>query len=70
MFPKRNDRAVLIRCRNSIAGFSLIELMVALTIAGILLLGMSLYFVNSSRTFARRNGSVARLRTAVTQPRF
>ena len=33
-------------------GFSLIELMVALTIAGVLLLGMSVYFVNSSRNFA------------------
>jgi type IV pilus assembly protein PilW len=33
-------------------GFTLIELMVALTIAGVLLLGMSLYFVSSSRAFA------------------
>ncbi len=33
-------------------GFSLIELMVALTIAGVLLLGMSVYFVNSSRNFS------------------
>jgi type IV pilus assembly protein PilW len=33
-------------------GFSLIELMVALVIAGVLLLGMSAYFVNSSRNFA------------------
>jgi type IV pilus assembly protein PilW len=34
------------------AGFSLIELMVALTIAGVLLLGMSAYFVTSSRNFS------------------
>lgn len=33
-------------------GFSLIELMVALAIAGVLLLGMSAYFVNSSRNFS------------------
>jgi type IV pilus assembly protein PilW len=33
-------------------GFSLIELMVALTIAVVLLLGLSLYFVNSSRNFS------------------
>ena len=33
-------------------GFTLIELMIALTIAGVLLLGMSLYFVSSSRAFA------------------
>jgi type IV pilus assembly protein PilW len=32
-------------------GFSLIELMVALVIAAVLLLGMSAYFVTSSRTF-------------------
>lgn len=33
-------------------GFSLVELMIALVIAGILLLAMSVYFVNSSRTFS------------------
>jgi type IV pilus assembly protein PilW len=33
-------------------GFSLIELMVALVIAGVLLLGMSAYFISSSRTYA------------------
>jgi type IV pilus assembly protein PilW len=36
----------------SARGFSLIELMVALTIAGVLLLGMSAYFVSSSRNFS------------------
>ncbi len=34
------------------AGFSLIELMVALTLAGILLLGLSVFFVSSSRSFS------------------
>lgn len=34
------------------AGFSLIELMIALVIAGVLLLGMSAYFVSSSRNFS------------------
>lgn len=38
--------------RGRTAGFSLIELMVALAIAGVLLLGMSAYFVNSSRNFS------------------
>lgn len=33
-------------------GFSLIELMVALAIAGIVLLGLSVYFVSSSRAFS------------------
>src|SRR5581483_7182506 len=38
--------------RAAFRGFSLIELMVALVIAGLLLLGMSAYFVSSSRTFS------------------
>jgi type IV pilus assembly protein PilW len=38
--------------RLPVRGFSLIELMVALTIAGVLLLGMSAYFVSSSRNFS------------------
>ncbi|HSV13015.1 MAG TPA: PilW family protein [Tepidisphaeraceae bacterium] len=33
-------------------GFSLIELMVALTLAGILLLGLSVFFVSSSRSYS------------------
>src|SRR5579864_9177786 len=33
-------------------GFSLVELMVALTLAGILLLGLSVFFVSSSRSFS------------------
>lgn len=40
------------RSRRGGRGFSLVELMVALTIAGVLLLGMSAYFVNSSRNFS------------------
>jgi type IV pilus assembly protein PilW len=39
-------------CCAGSRGFSLIELMVALVIAGVLLLGMSVYFVNSSRNFS------------------
>lgn len=39
-------------CREKVRGFSLIELMVALAIAGLLLLGMSAYFVSSSRNFS------------------
>src|SRR4029077_20013538 len=33
-------------------GFSLVELMIALTLAGILLLGLSVFFVSSSRSFS------------------
>lgn len=38
--------------RGGLCGFSLVELMIALVIAGVLLLGMSAYFVNSSRNFS------------------
>jgi type IV pilus assembly protein PilW len=38
--------------RPRIAGFSLIELMIALVLAGVLLLGLSAYFVSSSRNFS------------------
>ena len=46
------DRMHPCRAPAGLRGFSLIELMVALTIAGVLLLGMSVYFVNSSRNFS------------------
>lgn len=45
-------RAKKLQCRGDSRGFSLVELMIALTIAGVLLLGMSAYFVNSSRNFS------------------
>lgn len=53
-FPRRSARAVVMRrtTRFGSPGFSLIELMVALVIAAVLLLGLSTYFVSSSRAFA------------------
>lgn len=41
-----------VRNRHRASGFSLIELMVALVIAGILLLGLAVFFVSSSRSFS------------------
>jgi type IV pilus assembly protein PilW len=47
-----SDVSSACRHRRLAAGFSLIELMVALVIAGVLLLGLASYFVSASRNFA------------------